>query len=125
MRRKMTLKTMGILGGIAFGVAVCGQSWAATTTPGATAPKVDTSGAKNPLHYISQRARQQMIQIQKDVKSGSLTAAQAKALQGQIETVRKSEMADLKQNGTHQLTSSQFTDLSGELDTVSKGIPIK
>lgn len=124
MKRTKTVKKLEILGVMALAAMASNPSWAANQAV-AAAPTVVTSGAKNPIHYLSTRARQQMIQIQKDVKAGKLTAAQAKALQGQIQTVRQQEMADLKQNGNHQLTDTQFAQLTGQFDTISKSIPLK
>ena len=80
---------------------------------------------KTPMDKLSIRLRQQNIQIQRDEKTGKLTKAQAKALKGQVETIRKAEIADLKQNGTKTLTDAQVAQLNGQLNTLSKSIPIK
>lgn len=81
--------------------------------------------AKSPTEKLQIRMRQQNIQIQRDEKAGKLTKAQAKALKAQVETIRKAEIADLKQNGTKTLTDPQVAELNGQLNSLSKQIPIK
>ena len=85
---------------------------------GAVAPKT-------PMEKLQIRLRQQNIQIQRDEKAGKLTKAQAKALKAQVEAIRQQEIADLKQGGAKTLTDSQITQLNGQLNTLSKSIPIK
>ncbi len=65
--------------------------------PTPTAPKVLPS---TPMNRLTIRLRQQNIQIQREVKAGKLTLAQAKTLKGQVDAIRKQESADLKANGT-------------------------
>ena len=88
----------------------------------AASPAVQT---KTPMDKLSIRLRQQNIQIQRDEKAGKLTKVQAKALKAQVEAIRKAEIADLKQNGTKALTDAQVVQLNGQLNTLSKTIPIK
>jgi hypothetical protein len=80
---------------------------------------------KTPMEKLTIRLRQQNIQIQRDVKMGKLTKDQAKALKGQVEAIRKAEIADLKQNGTKTLTDDQVNQLNQQLNTLSKSIPIR
>jgi len=80
---------------------------------------------RSPMDKLSIRLRQQNIQIQRDEKAGKLTKAQAKALKAQVEAIRKAEIADLKQNGTKTLTDAQIAELNGQLNSLSKSIPIK
>jgi len=80
---------------------------------------------KTLIDKLSIRLRQQNIQIQRDEKAGKLTKAQAKSLKAQVEAIRKTELADLKQNGTKTLTDAQVADLNQQLNTLSKSIPIK
>ena len=79
---------------------------------------------KTPLEKLSIRLRQQNIQIQRDERAGKLTKVQAKALKAQVEAIRQQEIADLKQNGTKTLTDVQVGSLNGQLNTLSKSIPI-
>lgn len=81
--------------------------------------------AKTPMDKLTIRLRQQNIQIQRDLKAGKLTKDQAKSLKAQVETIRKAEIADLKQNGTKTLTDDQVNQLNQQLNTLSKSIPIK
>ena len=97
--------------GVAFG--------AAQPTP------VNVHIQRTPMDKLTIRLRQQNIQIQRDQKAGKLTAAQAKTLKGQVEAIRKAEIADLKQNGTKTLTDSQVAQLNEQLNTLSKFIPIR
>lgn len=81
--------------------------------------------AKTPMDKLTIRLRQQNIQISRDLKAGKLTKDQAKTLKGQVETIRKAEIADLKQNGTKTLTDDQVNQLNQQLNTLSKSIPIR
>lgn len=81
--------------------------------------------AKTPMDKLTIRLRQQNIQISRDLKAGKLTKDQAKTLKGQVETIRKTEIADLKANGTKTLTDSQVAQLNEQLNTLSKSIPIR
>src|ERR1039457_6005541 len=80
---------------------------------------------RSPMDKLSIRFRQQNIQILRDEKAGKLTKAQAKALKAQVEVIRQQEIADLKQNGTKTLTDAQVAQLNGQLNTLSKSIPIR
>lgn len=80
---------------------------------------------RTPMDKLTIRLRQQNIQIQRDQKAGKLTVAQAKTLKGQVEAIRKAEIADLKANGTKTLTDSQVAQLNEQLNTLSKSIPLK
>jgi uncharacterized protein involved in exopolysaccharide biosynthesis len=77
------------------------------------------------MEKLTIRLRQQNIQIERETKLGKLTKAQAKTLKGQVEAIRKAEIADLKQNGTKTLTDVQIASLNEQLSTLSKSIPIK
>jgi hypothetical protein len=80
---------------------------------------------KTPMEKLQIRFRQQNIQIHRDVKAGKLTKDQAKAIKVQLETVRQTEIADLKQNGTKTLTDAQVAQLNEQLNILSKSIPIR
>lgn len=84
--------------------------------------------AKTPMDKLNIRLRQQNIQISRDLKAGKLTKDQAKTLKGQVEAIRKAEIADLKGNkaqGISGLTDAQISQLNEQLNTHSKSIPIK
>jgi hypothetical protein len=93
----------------------------ATTT---TAP-VSHHIPQNPTEKIHLRFSHQVAQIHKEEKLGKLTKAQAKTLLANVETIRKAEIADLKQNGTKTLTDAQEIQINGQLDALSKTIPIR
>jgi hypothetical protein len=63
-----------------------------------------------------------MIQIQKDVKSGKLTQAQATEYRNQLKTIRKQEMTDVKTNGNKTLTADQESTLMSQLATVEQSL---
>jgi ribosome recycling factor len=90
-----------------------------------TALGASTPTLKTPMEKLTIRFRQQNIQIQRDQKAGKLTAAQAKTLKAQVEAIRKTEIADLKQSGTKTLTDDQVNQLNQQLNTLSKSIPIR
>jgi hypothetical protein len=64
--------------------------------------------------------RADMIQIQKDVKSGKLTQAQATEYRNQLKVIRKQEMTDVKDNGNKTLTADQESSLISQLEAVEK-----
>jgi hypothetical protein len=96
-----------------------GISWAANSTP---TPAVKNPGASSPLHQLGVKFREDMIQIQKDEKSGKLTQAQATEYREQLKTIRKQELADMKANGTKTLTTDQESGLMSQLEVVEKSI---
>jgi Spy/CpxP family protein refolding chaperone len=96
---------------------VVSLSWAANTSPTPTSPSANT-----PLHQMGVKFREDMIQIQKDVKSGKLTQAQATEYREQLKAIRKQEMADVKANGTKTLTTDQESGLMSQLEVVEKSI---
>jgi hypothetical protein len=69
--------------------------------------------------------REHNIQIERETKLGKLAAAPAKSLTAQVETFRKVEIADLKQNGAKTLTDTQLAQVNQQLNTLSESIPIK
>jgi len=87
-----------------------------------------TSGhliAKTPMDKLTLRLRHQNAQIERELKLGKLTKAQAKTLKAQVEAIRKREIADLKANNSKTLTDDQVNQLNQQLNTLSKSIPIK
>jgi membrane-bound lytic murein transglycosylase B len=102
-------------------VAAATNAVFATTT---TAP-VSHHIPQNPTEKIHLRFSHQVAQIHKEEKLGKLTKAQAKTLLSNVEAIRKTEMADLKQNGTKTLTDAQEIQINSQLDALSKTIPIK
>lgn len=105
MKRSLFILILVMAQGVAFG--------AGTVTP------------KTSMEKLTIRLRNQNIQISRDLKAGKLTKDQAKALKGQVEAIRKQEIADLKQNGTKTLTDDQANQLNQQLNTLSRSIPIK
>ena len=81
--------------------------------------------AKTPMDKLTLRLRHQNFQIERELKTGKLTKTQAKSLKGQVEAIRKAELADLKQNGTKNLTDDQVAQINQQLNTLSKSIPIR
>jgi hypothetical protein len=121
MKLKKIVTVLSLVGGL----AVVSLSWAAgTATPSMSKAPVVAAKPMSPVHLLSQKAWHQMVQVQRDVKAGKLTKAQAEALKGQVKSARQQELAFLKQNGNHQLTNGQFTQVDGQLDTISKSIPV-
>ena len=118
MKRVLSILVFIVFQGGAFAVA--------QPTP------VNTHIQRSPMDKISIRLRQQNIQIQRDLKAGKLTKAQAKTLKGQVDAIRKQEVADLKANPSTSsvqagkyLTDAQIAQLNEQLNALSKSIPIK
>ena len=94
------------------------RAFATTTTP-----PVSHHIPQNPTEKIHLRFSHQTAQIHKDVKLGKLTKAQEKTLMGQVETIRKQEMAFLKADNAKVLTDSQEILINSQIDALSKTIP--
>lgn len=111
MKKILAISAVALLAGMS------GISLAANTSPTPTGPN-----ASSPLHQLGVKFREDMMQIQKDVKSGKLTATQATSLREQIKTIRKQELADMKGNGTKTLTADQESGLVTQMEAVEKSI---
>ena len=96
---------------------VYGMSWAANAVPTPVSLSANT-----PLHQLGMKFRTDMIQIQKDQKSGKLTQAQANQLREQIKTIHKQELADMKTNGKKEITVDQENTLMSQLEVVEKSL---
>ena len=114
-------------------VGVTGLAMAQSKTPVAVpAPKTisGTPSPGTPLHALNERLRADMMQIQKDLKAGKLTKAQADSLKAQVKAIRKQELADFKANGNgstgspqgRQLTADQISALNQELDQLQPSL---
>ncbi len=90
-----------------------------------TTPPISHHIPQNPTEKIHLRFSHQTAQIHKDVKLGKLTKAQEKTLTGQVETIRKQEMAFLKADNAKVLTDSQEILINSQIDALSKSIPTK
>ena len=102
---------------VILSVGMSSISWAANTSPTPTSPSANT-----PLHQLGMKFRMDMIQIQKDVKSGKLTQAQAAEYREQLKAIRKQEMTDVKTNGNKTLTVDQENTLMSQLAVVEKSL---
>jgi hypothetical protein len=111
MKRVVFILVLVMAQGVAFGAS----------QPAA----VNTHIHRTPMDRLTIRMRQQNIQIERETRLGKLTKAQAKTLKGQVEAIRKTEISNLKQNGTKTLTDVQVAQLNQQLNTLSKSIPIR
>ena len=109
MKKILSVSAVVLLAGMS------GISLAANTSPTPSSPKANT-----PLHQLGGKFREDMIQIQKDVKSGKLTQAQATEYREKLKTIRKQEMTDVKDNGNKTLTADQESSLISQLEAVEK-----
>jgi len=109
------MKKILAVSAVVLSVGMSGISWAANTAPTPTSPS-----ASSPLHQLGVKFRADMIQIQKDVKSGKLTQAQATEYRNQLKVIRKQEMTDVKDNGNKTLTADQESSLISQLEAVEK-----
>jgi hypothetical protein len=111
------MKKILAVSAVALSVGISGVSLAANSAPTPTNPKANT-----PLHQLGMKFREDMILIQKDVKSGKLTQAQANEYRNQLKAIRKQQLADMKANGTKSLTTDQETTLMSQLAVVEKSL---
>jgi hypothetical protein len=76
-----------------------------------------STNTKNPnAHAVHKHLRQQMKQIQVDLKTGKITEAQAKAKRDQLRTVHQQAVDLKRQNGGNDLTENQKTQLNSSMD---------
>jgi hypothetical protein len=113
------MKRLIAVSAVVLSVGMSSLTWAANSTP---TPAVKNPGANSPLHQLGVKFREDMILIQKDVKSGKLTQAQATEYREQLKVIRKQELADMKSNGTKTLTTDQESGLMSQLEVVEKSI---
>jgi hypothetical protein len=81
-----------------------------------------TVGVGSGTHQLGIRFHQDVDQIQKDKKSGKLSASEAKVLWGQIKGIRSQELNFFKANGKKQLTDAQAVQLGSQLDVIDKSL---
>ena len=75
------------------------------------------TNTKNPnAHAVHKHLRQQMKQIQADLKAGRITEAQAKAKREQLRAVHQQAVDLKRQNGGTDLTENQKRDLNSSMD---------
>jgi len=97
---------------------------AMAATPVATRAKMvsGTSGPGSAIHAFNERLRADMMQINKDLKAGKLTKAQAESARAQVKSIRKQELVDFKTNGKPQLTADQASALNSQLDQIQSSL---
>lgn len=79
-------------------------------------PKPPIQALNSNLHSVNIRLRQQMRQIQRDLKAGKITKDQAKAAWEKLRSVRRQELEYFRQNGQKEITADQKGQLSSVLD---------
>lgn len=107
---------------IAF-LSITTFSFAATTkigTPTPTHPNV---------HQINFKIKSEWQQTELGEKEGKITSAQENTLKTSLKSVHEQEIAFVKENGNHELTSEQTTQLDSTLTQVEQtlttaGIPV-
>ncbi len=107
-----------------------GWAWAQSTMPGkggtpvvnarlgAPAPRTAPRAPLPPsnMHGVNLQLRAQMRQIQKNLKAGKITKAQAQAARENLRNVRKQELEFLRQGNQKDITTDQKSQLQGLLD---------
>jgi hypothetical protein len=84
---------------------------------GVTTLTLAQTNAKNPnAHAVHKHLRQQMKQIQTDLKAGRITEAQAKAKRDQLRAVHQQAVDLKRQNGGTDLTENQKAQLNNSMD---------
>jgi cell shape-determining protein MreC len=94
-----------------------------TFAAGISTPTTSDFIPKTSTDKLNLRIREQIAQVQRELKLGKVTQSQANSLRAQVQVIRQAEMADLKQNNNKTLTDAQLSDLNGQLNILSKSIP--
>jgi hypothetical protein len=113
---------------ILLGIGTIGTAFGQSKKPTLVAVRPVSNPASSsihpsaPTHNLHVRLRQELSQIQKDLKSGKLTSAQAASLRQSARAVRVQELQMRKQNGSYQLTSEQISQLNSQLDKINSSL---
>jgi hypothetical protein len=100
----------------AFVVASMVLVGAVSLNAASTPTPVKGSATPSAIQNVNERMKEQMRQVQKDLKAGKLSKTQASAVKAKILAIRQEELSDMKSNGQKQLTASQKAQLNSELD---------
>jgi hypothetical protein len=107
---------------VIWGAGTAGMGFA-QTKPVSSSYSAHSSGKFNSsVHTVNVQLRQQMRQVRMDVKSGKLTQAQAKEVWERLKNVRVQELEFFKQNGQHEVTEDQKSQLSQILSQTALSI---
>ena len=87
---------------------------------GATGLGLAQTNTKNPnAHEVHKKLRDQIRQIQKDLKAGKITEAEAKSRRENLRSVHQQEVQFRHQNGGKDLTAAQSNQLKASLGSSS------
>jgi Spy/CpxP family protein refolding chaperone len=104
-------------------MSITGFSFAATTT-------VNASSNPHPnVHQTNITLKSEYQQVLLGEKDGKITTAQGDTLKADLKSVRTQEVAFIKENGNHELTSAQTAQLNATLSSVEQtlttaGVPV-
>lgn len=101
-----------VLGAIFLASTISAQAATSTTAP-------SNHSFKNPhpvTHQINMRMRTQWLLIQKGYKAGKFTKDQVATFKASLRATRQLEVNFFKQNGNHELTADQKSQLDNKLD---------
>jgi hypothetical protein len=78
----------------------------------------EKSPTHSPTHAFNVQLKKTLDQIRKDIKTGTLTQAQARVMMEKAKVIRIQELQLLKDNDSKVLTSNQITQLTAQLNTL-------
>ncbi len=114
MKEHRLLFSVGVFFAFSTGLVSAAPS---KPTPSAGSPSAAISAAqRSQVHWINSRVRNQHLLLLKGYKAGKFSKDQAKTLFASLKAVRVQEVAFFRQNGRHELTAGQLSQLSGSLD---------
>ena len=115
MKRSMVWGAL-LLWALVFGPAFAQKKPAETGTTGIQGRTPGALAQNSNLHSVNLRLHRQMRQIQKDLRTGKITKAQAKAAWEKLKTVRRQELEYFHKNGQKEITADQKNQLNTTLD---------
>ncbi len=119
MKRILLMAFLVISGALASFVQA--QTKAATPRPPAVIHS-EKGIAHSPTHSFNVQLREKMVEIGKDVKSKKFTQSQAQALMEKIKAIRVQELQWMKGNPNKDLTSSQISQLTEQLNALGSNL---
>ena|ERR1700722_14089066 len=92
-------------------------------TPVHAAVSATNTVSPHPLaHSVNLRLKTEWKEIQLGIKSGKISKSQGDSFRAQLKGVRQQETAFFKQNGKHEITTDQQTQLNALLDKNEQAI---
>lgn len=79
----------------------------------------EKSVVHSPTHVFNVQLKKTLDEIRKDMKTGKLTQGEAQTVMEKVKTIRIQELQLMKENESKELTQSQITQLTEQLNNLN------